>query len=463
MLGPFDNSYACLPPQLYRCETPTCVRAPQKIALNMPLAERLGMDMPTDWPLYAAGNLLAKGTKPITMAYAGHQFGHFNPQLGDGRAVLLGEILTPENERFDVQLKGSGPTFWSRGGDGRAALGPVLREYLVSNAMAALSIPTSMALAAVSSGESVWRDAGALPGAILTRIATSHIRVGTFQYCASRNDMQALEALFTHTCQRHFPTVRTPAGLLAEAVQKQAALVAKWMGIGFIHGVMNTDNCHVAGLTLDYGPCAFMDYFESMKVFSSIDHGGRYAYGNQPQIAAWNMAQFATALLPLADDRTQAIAEYTEIVNGFGAAFVQCYRAEFAGKLGIRADASTQTALIEEFINLLTTQRADFTNSFCALEEERITTVLKPDDRLKEFLQKRQEVQAPTPPHCVNPKLIPRNHLIEQSIKMAEQGDFALFHALHTALQTPYQTPFEQRFQTPPKPDEIVHRTFCGT
>jgi serine/tyrosine/threonine adenylyltransferase len=320
---PFDNSYARLPDRFYTRQAPVPVEAPALIAVNEALAARLGLTLPEDPVETAAifaGNRLPEGAEPLAQVYAGHQFGGWVPQLGDGRAILLGEVVAPDGARFDIQLKGAGRTPYSRMGDGRAWLGPVIREYVVSEAMAALGIPTTRALAAVTTGEIVLRE-GRMPGAVFARVAASHIRVGTFQFFAARRDVDALRALAGHAIARHYPEVEGPAGLLDAVIGAQAALVARWMGVGFIHGVMNTDNMAVSGETIDYGPCAFMDEYHPETVFSSIDQYGRYAYANQPQIAVWNLAQLATALLPLMPDRDAAIEEFTAAVNGFADRF----------------------------------------------------------------------------------------------------------------------------------------------
>ncbi|MDO7587678.1 MAG: YdiU family protein, partial [Planktomarina temperata] len=365
MRANWDNSYAALPPQMFTRQAPVPVADPQGLMLNTEHAEELGINFDEDWPAFMAGNQIPQGADPIAQAYAGHQFGHWNPQLGDGRAVLLGEVIGPQG-RFDVQLKGAGRTAWSRNGDGRAWYGPVLREYLISEAMHALGIPTTRALAAVATGETILREQGPLPGAIICRTASSHIRVGTFQYFAARNDTQALEALLQQARARHYGASQTVEQFLSAAVAAQARLIAQWMGVGFIHGVMNTDNSHVGGITIDYGPCAFMDDFVPMKTFSSIDRQGRYAYGNQPNLAAWNMAQLATALLPLTEDRDAAVTRFTEIVQGFGDIFDTEYAAVFARKIGLTPNQETG-ALIDGLLKIMADIGADLTLSFRSL------------------------------------------------------------------------------------------------
>ena len=350
----FDNSYARLPDRFFARLSPASVAEPGLIAVNDDLARDLGLDpdmlRAPDGLAVLAGNAVPEGAEPLAQAYAGHQFGGFSPQLGDGRAILLGEIVGPDGARRDVQLKGSGRTPFSRMGDGRAWLGPVMREYIVSEAMHALGVPTTRALAAVTTGEIVVREAP-LPGAVLTRVAASHIRVGTFQYFAARQDVDALKALTDHVIARHFPGVDGPLGLLDAVIARQAALVAQWMGLGFIHGVMNTDNTTVSGETIDYGPCAFMDAYHPAKVFSSIDAHGRYAYGRQPEILVWNLAQLATTLLPLIDeDRNAAIEVATEAVHRFPDLYADQWRAVFGAKLGIEAGPDDD-ALIEDLLS----------------------------------------------------------------------------------------------------------------
>jgi len=361
----FQNTYAKLPDRFYAKIEPTPVRAPKLIKLNTALAMELGLTLSDDQDELAgifAGNIIPDGADPLAMAYSGHQFGGWSPQLGDGRAILLGEVLDQKKTRHDIQLKGSGRTPWSRGGDGRAWLGPVLREYVVSEAMAALGVPTTRALAAVSTGEDVQREES-LPGAIVTRVATSHIRVGTFQYFAAREDIEGLELLTDHVIKRHYPTAAQaeyPAlSMLEHVIAAQAQLIARWMGIGFIHGVMNTDNCAISGETIDYGPCAFMDEYHPDTVFSSIDRQGRYAYSNQPRLAHWNLAQLASSLLPLIDDDTdKAIELATASVDRFVALYQEEWRKVFAAKIGV-----DDVDVIQDFLSALEADKADFTNS----------------------------------------------------------------------------------------------------
>ena len=462
MQATWDNSYAALPSQMFTRQAPVPVAAPEGLILNTNHAEELGITFDGDWPVFLAGNQIPPGADPIAQAYAGHQFGHWNPQLGDGRAVLLGEVLGPQG-RFDVQLKGAGRTTWSRNGDGRAWYGPVLREYLISEAMHALGIPTTRALAAVSTGETILREQGPLPGAVICRTASSHIRVGTFQYFTARDDKQALEVLFQQAIKRHYPEAQTAEHFLSAAVAAQARLIAQWMGVGFIHGVMNTDNSHVGGITIDYGPCAFIDDFVPMKTFSSIDRQGRYAYGNQPNLAAWNMAQLATALLPLTKDRDASIIRFTEIVQGFGDIFEREYSKIFSRKIGLPADQETD-ALIDGFLKMMADIGADFTLCFRALAigDTHAHLGAHPD-----FADWHARWQAARPARGklaqVNPAIIPRNHLIEAMIADAVAGDMRLFHALHGALKTPFSHCETPRFIAAPSPQEVVTKTFCGT
>ena len=462
MQADWNNSYAALPAQMFTRQAPVPVAAPKALMLNAEHAEELGITFGEDWPLFMAGNQIPQGADPIAQAYAGHQFGHWNPQLGDGRAVLLGEVIGPQG-RFDIQLKGPGRTAWSRNGDGRAWYGPVLREYLISEAMHALGIPTTRALAAVATGETILREQGPLPGAVICRTASSHIRVGTFQYFAARDDTQALEALLQQAIERHYQKAQTVEQFLSAAVAAQARLVAQWMGLGFIHGVMNTDNSHVGGITIDYGPCAFMDEFVPMKTFSSIDRQGRYAYGNQPNLAAWNMAQLATALLPLTEDREASIARFTEIVQGFGDIFDREYAAVFARKIGLTPSEETGV-LVDGLLRMMANIGADYTLCFRALATGKSQAYLgaHPD-----FADWHARWQAAGPAQgalaLVNPAIIPRNHLMEAMISEAVAGDMQLFHVLHEALKAPFSHCDTPRFNAPPDPQEVVTQTFCGT
>ncbi|MFD1912438.1 protein adenylyltransferase SelO [Halodurantibacterium flavum] len=470
---PFDNSYARLPDRFYARLDPVPVAEPALIALNDDLAQEMGLNPEElrgpDGIAMFAGNLVPPGAAPLAQAYAGHQFGGFSPQLGDGRAILLGEVLSPEGARWDLQLKGSGRTPFSRMGDGRAWVGPVLREYLLSEAMHALGVPTTRALAAVSTGEPVYRE-GALPGAILTRVAPSHLRVGTFQFFAVRQDEEALRLLADHAIARHYPDAATPADLLRAAVAAQARLVAHWMALGFIHGVMNTDNSHVGGITIDYGPCAFMDDYHPEKVFSSIDQQGRYAYANQPQIAVWNMAQFATCLLPLMGERDAAVEEATEIVHGFADVYEAEWLSRFRAKLGLATARDGDRELIDLLLTRMALGQADFTRTFRGLAEgtardEFLDRGSYDDwetrwhDRLSAEGRSLSEAQAAMA--RVNPAIIPRNHRVEEIIAAAVAGDLAPFRQLHAALRTPYDA--DDTWRAAPYPEQVVRRTFCGT
>ena len=467
---PFDNSYARLPPRFYTRMTPVPVKQPRLVAFNHDLAKELGITPgPQDeMARVFSGNEIPDGAEPLAQAYAGHQFGGFSPQLGDGRANLLGETLT-NGIRRDIHLKGSGPTPYSRMGDGRAWLGPVLREYVVSEAMHAMGIPTSRALAAVTTGESVYREAGALPGAILARVASSHIRVGTFQFFAARRDLPGLETLFRHVVERHYPEVTDPAGLLDAVIARQARLVALWMSVGFIHGVMNTDNTTLSGETIDYGPCAFMDVFHPDTVFSSIDAHGRYAYSNQPHVIVWNMAQLATALVPLMPDTEAAIEIFTRSVNAMPARIQDEWLQLFGRKIGIARAKAEDEALIAGLLDIMARNRADFTNTFRSLATGR------PRD---EFLDRadfdawetgwrkrlEREDDPETRMRAANPAFIPRNHRVEEMIAAAVADDYAPFERLMRVLATPYaDQPDARDLATPPEPHEIVQQTFCGT
>ncbi len=458
---PFDNSYARLPAALFTALPPTPVAAPRLIAVNEGLAREMGIDPAALTAEVIAGNTLPDGAAPLAQAYAGHQFGQFNPGLGDGRAILLGEVVGPDGTRRDIVLKGAGRTPYSRSGDGRAWLGPVLREYLVSEAMAALGVPTTRALAAVTTGEAVYRET-ALPGAIIARVASSHIRVGTFQLFAARGQRDALAALADHTIDRHSPGAIGPSGLLAGMVERQARLIALWMGLGFIHGVMNTDNCSVAGETIDYGPCAFMDSYHPQTVFSSIDHMGRYAYGNQPQIALWNIAQFATALIPLMPDRDAAIEEFTGIVNRYADLYAAEWLRVFGPKLGLSAPTEDDRPLIEGLLALMARDGADFTNSFRALGTPAARDQFT-DRNAFDAWERLWQARGPDPALMAraNPAVIPRTHLIEAAITAGVAGDLGPFHAMLAAVTDPFTE--APAFMRPPKDEERVLQTFCGT
>lgn len=468
----FDNSYARLPGRFYARQPAVPVAAPRLLALNRSLAERLGLDPDAlsgpEGVAVLAGNVVPEGAEPLAQAYAGHQFGGWVPTLGDGRAVLLGEVVAPDGARFDLQLKGAGITPFSRRGDGRAWMGPVLREYVVSEAMAALGIPTTRALAAVATGETVWREE-ARPGAVLARVASSHIRVGTFQYFAAREDDEALRLLTDHVIARHYPEARTPLDLLRAVVAAQARLIARWMAVGFIHGVMNTDNMAVSGETIDYGPCAFMDGYNPAKVFSSIDSFGRYAYEAQPQIAVWNLAQFATCLLPLMGGREAAVEAATEAIHGF----VPLYEAEwlrlFGAKIGLAAPNGADRALIDTLLARMALQRADFTRTFRALSDggarDEFVEPEAFDAWERDWRARLQREPDPVPLlRATNPAVIPRNHRIEAMIAAAVDGDLGPFQRLNAALACPFDlAPGDEDLARAPLDSEEVRRTFCGT
>ena len=485
----FDNSYARLPSSFYARVLPSSASAPGLISLNRPLATLLGFDAealttPAGIEMLA-GRRIPAGADPIATAYAGHQFGHFTPQLGDGRAVLLGEVIGRDGIRRDIQLKGSGRTPFSRGGDGRAALGPVLREYLVSEAMAALGLPTTRALAATTTGEAVWRDTE-LPGAVLARVATSHIRVGTFQYFAARGDNDAVRRLADHAMERHYPEAVQSAQpyrvFLEGVIARQARLVARWMHIGFIHGVMNTDNVSIAGETIDYGPCAFMDVYDPGTVFSSIDHQGRYAYANQPGIAQWNLTRLAECLLPLlSDSEEDALAQGRDALGTFAPTFHAAHLGGFRNKLGLTAEHDDDLALVQDLLDRMAASKADFTLTFRRLcdaaagpEQDRGVRDLFIDptafddwaERWRSRLGRETEA-APTrraAMRAVNPAYIARNHRVEDAIASAIEGDFAPFETLGLVLSKPYDDqPEFAAYADPPPFDSGTYRTFCGT
>ncbi len=459
---PFDNSYARLPARMFAALPPTPVAAPSVIAVNDDLARLLHIDPDAlrAAPEVLAGNAVPDGAAPLAAAYAGHQFGNWNPQLGDGRAILLGEVIGADGIRRDIQLKGSGPTPFSRGGDGRAGIGPVLREYLVSEAMAAMGVPTTRALAAALTGEHIYRD-GRVPGAVLTRVAQSHIRVGTFQFFAARGDTEAVQALTDHVISRHYQGVDGPSGLLTAMMERQAALIAQWMGLGFIHGVMNTDNMSVAGETIDYGPCAFMDVYHPETVFSSIDSYGRYAYANQPQIALWNIAQFATALVTIMPDRDAPIDEFTNIINRFPDIYQAEWLRVFGAKIGIDPTEDDR-GLIEHLLSRMAIDGADFTNVFATLGTEAARDQFT--DRAA-FAEWEARWLARSPDKALmekaNPQVIPRTHLIEAAIQAGQRGDLGPFHQMLKAVTQPFVA--SEFYSKPPLEDERVLRTFCGT
>ena len=485
----FEHSYSALAPRFYSRVAPTAVEKPELVVFNRPLAQELGLQ-PDDIERQAAalfsGNQLPEDSNPIAMAYAGHQFGSFVPRLGDGRAILLGEIRGRDGALRDIQLKGAGLTPFSRNGDGRAALGPMLREYLISEAMHALGIPTTRSLAVVTTGERVYREE-VVPGAVLTRVAASHVRVGTFQYFAARGDEEGVRELLNYVIARHYPDARdadVPALAVLKAVaERQAALIADWMRVGFIHGVMNTDNMAISGETIDYGPCAFMDEYHPNKVFSSIDQNGRYAYANQPVIAQWNLARLAETLLPLIDaDGDKAVSLAMEIVQPFVARFEEHFLEALRRKIGLASAAEGDVDLVKRLFATMQAAEADFTLTFrrlaLAAESPNGTTAVSElfadASGITSWLQEWQQrltsdsqsaAERAASMRRVNPAFIPRNHRVEAALNVAsESGDFKLFHQLLAILQHPFDDqPGAAEYTQPPQPSERVLKTFCGT
>jgi len=483
----FDNSYAQLPERFHAKLPPTPVAAPKLIRINEALARFLGLDpamlASPEGVAMLAGNRVPDGAEPLAMAYAGHQFGNWSPQLGDGRAILLGELRGEDGVRYDVQLKGSGPTPFSRNGDGRAALGPVLREFVVSEAMQALGVPTTRSLAAVTTGEEIRRQEGMLPGAVLTRVSKSHVRVGTFEYFGNHGDAEGVKLLADYVTARLYPDVDGYAGLLEAVIGRTAKLIAQWQLIGFIHGVMNTDNVSVAGETIDYGPCAFMDTYDPQTVFSSIDRGGRYAYINQPRIAHWNLVRFAQALLPLLGENEEtSIKAAQDAINTYPALFETAYFDGLRAKFGLREAREGDLELIAQFLKHMADGRADFTLTFrrlCdsagdAANDAALGALFDNDAAVQAWLpawrarlaaeetvsagERAQSMRG------VNPAFVPRNHRIEQAIQAAQSGDFAPFETLMRVLSAPYvDRPEFAEYALAPKPDERVLQTFCGT
>jgi serine/tyrosine/threonine adenylyltransferase len=477
----FDDSYARLPEVFSAPAKPAAVRMPRVSILNHRLADTLGLDLRALSPEVAAalfaGQRLPPGSRPIAQAYAGHQYGGFT-MLGDGRAILLGEHRTPTGRLVDIQLKGAGPTLFSRRGDGLAALGPMLREYVISEAMAALGIPTTRSLAVVTTGEPVYRITP-LPGAILTRVAASHIRVGTFEYVAALQDDANLRVLADYAIARHYPELvdapRKYLEFFRAATDRQASLIAQWQRVGFIHGVMNTDNTAISGETIDYGPCAFMNAYRPDTVFSSIDRTGRYAYGNQPAIAQWNLARFGEALLPLLDpDGETAVALATEVLADYPAVFERYWLAGMRKKLGLQTDETGDEELIQALFEWMQKSRADFTNTFRDLSSEELLTGDRYSDpafrawhaRWQQRLSRdgRAIASASAAMRAVNPAIIPRNHRVEEALSAAESdGDLSVLHRLLAALASPFEAGADSaRYREPPL-DDSGYRTFCGT
>jgi len=477
----FDNTYSKLPKSFLENIKPVPVKDPKLIILNKNLAEQLNLDFSkfsdTDLAKMFSGNSLPEGSETIAQAYAGHQFGHFT-MLGDGRAVMLGEHLDKENKRFDIQFKGSGRTSFSRSGDGRAVLGPMLREYIISEAMHALNIPTTRSLAVVSTGEEVIREQ-MLPGAILTRVASSHIRVGTFQYIAATQNADDLKTLFNYTIDRHYPEIKdskTKAlDLLNLLMQKQCELVINWMRVGFIHGVMNTDNMTVSGETIDYGPCAFMDHYHPQTVFSSIDQNGRYSYNNQPRITKWNLARFAECIIPLIDqDEQKAISIATETINNFEKLYEEKWLNMMRDKLGLFGEDKDDKHLIFELLTWMENNKADFTNTFCNLMD--IQSIKDPIYQNQEYLnwtakwKKRLEKNNTGKEkylelmRSVNPIFIPRNHKVEEALKDASENKLETLNQLLEVIKYPYKdNGMLMDYQRPMSNENGDYKTFCGT
>lgn len=489
----FANSYAQLPDRFFSRVNPTPVAAPALIQVNAELARSLGLnpdDLASEQGVQIlAGNRVAEGSEPLAMAYAGHQFGHFVPQLGDGRANLLGEVIGLDGVRYDIQLKGSGRTPFSRGGDGRAALGPVLREYIVSEAMAALGVPTTRALAAVTTGERVFRET-ALPGAVFTRVAASHLRVGTFQFFAARGDIDGIRTLADYAIARHYPDASQAEHpyrrFLGGVIARQARLVAQWMSLGFIHGVMNTDNSSISGETIDYGPCAFLEAYDPDKVFSSIDRHGRYGYSNQWRAALWNLTRLAESLLPLlveeAGSDEAGLASANATLAEFEPQFQAARLAGLRRKLGLFTEREGDAALAEDLLERMAANRADFTLTFRCLASDiarppglGVVRALFAEPQAYDawegkWRQRLAEEAVSTEARAaamrsVNPVFIPRNHLVEALIVAAvERQDFQPFEELLDVVSRPYEDrPDMERYATPARPEQCVSQTFCGT
>jgi len=484
----FDNSYQNLPQEFFERVNPVPVKDPSLIIFNTDLGKSLGIDpklSKENLVKIFSGNEVPKGSSPIALAYAGHQFGQFVQQLGDGRAILLGELSAPNQERYDIQLKGSGQTKFSRQGDGRAPIGPIIREYVISESMNALGIPSTRSLAAISTGEQVFRETF-LPGGVLTRIAKSHIRVGTFEYFAAQNNSDHLKTLADYTINRHFPALKEEnncyISLLQTVCNLQIELISKWMGIGFIHGVMNTDNTSIVGETIDYGPCAFMDEYNPGTVFSSIDTHGRYAFGNQPLIAQWNMACFANSLLPLIDkDSEKAVTKAQEVINDFPKNMNEAVMGVMCKKIGLDSSTKGSQELVKSFLNIMLDNKSDYTLSFRYLsenfkgkKEDLLKGQFQEHKRLNDWLQKwvkTLEIEKIKKKDVINimdkanPLFIPRNHLLERIINAAtENNDFSEMKTLLKVFSSPYKKqPENKAYSKPPKSDEIVKQTFCGT
>ena len=477
-----ECTYAALPSLLHAFSRPVAVANPKIVIFNHALARTLGLNpvelSRAENAAIFAGNVLVDGSQPLAQAYAGHQYGHFTP-LGDGRAILLGEQITPAGERFDIQLKGSGPTRYSRRGDGRAALGPMLREYVISEAMHALGIPTTRSLAVVTTGEFVYRQTP-LPGAVLTRVAASHIRVGTFEWVAAHQDTAALQALADYTIQRHYPELtaleRPYLAFLEAVMERQARLIAQWLNVGFVHGVMNTDNMALSGETIDYGPCAFMDTYDPSTKFSSIDQHGRYAYANQAPIAQWNLTRLAEALLPLLHEEESRVIELAnQAINHFPELFKLHWLSGMRRKLGLANEETEDAALADELLQWMHEKEADFTNTFRALSQDNLADpTLAENEAFRAWHERwtarrsRQEQsmdESLALMRTANPAVIPRNHKVEEALEAAvERNDLTVLERFLSVLEQPYDHTVEQPdYQMPPPPGSCGYETFCGT
>ena len=476
----FNNTYAKLPEHFYSRIAPTKVQDPKLVILNQALAQDLGLNLKDCSEDYLAavfsGNTLPEGSESLSQAYAGHQFGNFT-YLGDGRAHLLGEHQTAEGKQFDIQLKGSGQTLFGRRGDGRAALGPMLREYIISEAMHALGIPTTRSLAVVTTGEPVYRET-VLQGAILTRVASSHLRVGTFEYLSAEKDIEGLKILADYVISRHYPQAKNTENpylsLLKSVIEQQVDLITHWMRVGFIHGVMNTDNMAISGETIDYGPCAFMDFYDPATVFSAIDQRSRYCYVNQPGIAQWNLARFAETLLPLLDEQLEhAIELAKEAVSGFTPLYEDKWFTMMRAKLGLFEPQGSDSDLIARLLNWMQEHQADYTNTFRALSQEEMPSDKAYDNEAFHSWYKlwQQRLQLNNVPFAAslelmnknNPVVIPRNHKVNQALDAASKGDLSPFNELLKVLQEPYKLNISTVYKSPPAPEERVFQTFCGT
>ena len=476
----FDNTYVHLPKIMLSKLSPVPVKSPKLVVLNDEYSKELGLNFSIinndSIASLFAGNFLPEGSEPIAQAYSGHQFGYFT-MLGDGRAILIGEHLAKNNKRVDIQFKGSGITPYSRNADGRAALGPMLREYIISEAMHALKIPTSRSLAVVETGEKVMRET-LLPGAILTRVASSHIRVGTFQYTAMRNDTKILKELLTYTIKRHYPELKNnknPAlALLKVVIEKQIELVMNWMRVGFIHGVMNTDNMTISGETIDYGPCAFMDTYDPKTVFSSIDHHGRYAYGNQPDITNWNLLRFAETLIPLINKKEdKAVEIIKDTFNKFTKVYKESWLNMMRKKLGLFGEKNKDENLINQLLSWMSQNNADYTNTFCYLmKEDFVKDKLFQNSSFKKWYKEwRNRIKQNKKPdnlslnlmRFTNPLVIPRNHKVEETLDAANKNDLIPLHNLLKVLKKPYERPKIKEYQITPPTSGKMYKTFCGT